>query len=111
MGLDQAGVASEVVVSRYSSMLKPAVARSMCTRKITSFGSREKKKEDAPPPPPPTLSRRLCPQFDTVFLRNLRILTNDRIKWACTRAQLISHPCKEVQNMYTCRENFMQAMI
>ena len=106
-----AGVASEVVVSRYSSMLKPAVARSMCTRKITSFGSREKKKEDAPPPPPPTLSRRLCPQFDTVFLRNLRILTNDRIKWACTRAALISHPCKEVQNMYTCRENFMQAMI
>lgn len=91
-----AGVASEVLYSRYSSMLKPAIARSMCIRRITPFDHDK------------TLG--ICPQFETVFVRNLQILIRDSSKYVCLQRQLESHPCKGLSG-HACRDLFITAML
>ena len=101
-----AGVASEMLVSRYSSMLKPAVARSMCTRRVSHFA--EKPARDAQSGS--SARQKLCPQFDVVFLRNLQVLTANQGKYACTQQQLVRHPCKGLSGN-ACRDSFITAMI
>ena len=90
-----AGLATEVHFSRYSSMLKPAVARSMCTRTLTTF-------HDA--------ARSACPQLDKVFVRNLGPLTQYAGKYMCARKQLPpGHPCLSL-SPGDCRMSFVRAM-
>ena len=90
-----AGLAAEVQFSRYSSMLKPAVARSVCNRRVTPFRSD---------------GASACPHFDVAFLRNLQILTREGQKYECMQRQLAQHPCKGLPAR-TCREAFVAALV
>jgi hypothetical protein len=90
-----AGLATEVQFSRYSTMLKPAVARSMCTRRLVIF---------------PESPASLCPRFDVAFFRNMHLLTQDSQKWACLQQQLAQHPCKG-RDGNSCTVVFTTAMV
>ena len=105
-----AGVAAEVHISRYSTMLKPAVVRSMCIRRVVPFGFREEPQSDRAAGGRSAGSASMCPRFDIAFLRNLHILTSDKTKYACMQEQLHAHPCKE-KSARACREQFTAAMI
>lgn len=89
-----AGLMDEVHISRYSSMMKPAVARSMCVRRVLPFA-------DNP--------QRICPQFEVAFFRNLHVLTAISTKWSCVQKELATHPCKDVPGHY-CRLRFAAAL-
>ena len=90
-----AGLAAEVRFSRYSVMLKPAVARSVCTRRVVSFDES---------------AAAACPHFDRVFVRNPHILTKDPHIYACVQQQLPhAHPCRGVPRA-ACRGAFVAAM-
>ena len=90
-----AGYASEVRVSRYSVMLKPAVARSVCTRKVATFGR------------DPSSG---CPRLDATFWRNLQILTGSAKTYECALQQAPpDHPCAGLRASH-CRKSFLVAM-
>jgi hypothetical protein len=108
-----ASAASAVLASRYSSMLKPAVTRSVCNRRVRTFdvGERRAWANIGQVPLPGGAERQsACPQFDVVFVRNLHILTQDPPKYVCMQKQLVSHPCKDL-GWTACRESFIAAMV
>lgn len=112
-----AGLMTEVHVSKYSSMLKPAVARSMCTRRVVPFDFHRSIIKDKRVACESDhfcegdLARRLsfCPRFDVAFFRNMRVLTSIGSKWECAQQQLLHHPCKNVSGS-ACRLGFASAM-
>ena len=89
-----AGLATEVHVSRYSSFMRPVVARSVCTLRVRAFGT------DGSP----------CPRFDQLFVRNMHVLRQYAAKYECMQQQVPKdHPCKHVGSR-KCRESFVRGM-
>ena len=84
-------------------MLKPAVVRSMCTRRVKPFGGEPRHKERKE-------DHGVCPRFDVAFLRNLQILSRDKVKYACTQEQLEAHPCKG-KPVHECRKHFVASLV
>ena len=101
-----AGLAREVQISRYSSMLKPAVARSMCTARVVPFdgGGTGRGKRGAVGG-----AGGVCPLFDVAFVRDLHRHTEIPARYACVQEQLASHPCKDVRAA-ACDEGFIAAL-
>ena len=89
------GLAREVRFSQYSIMLKPAVARSMCTTSLVAFHQRQDSG---------------CPRLDATFVRNLNTVLARPDWYRCMQQQLPSaHPCRWV-SARECQTSFVRAM-
>ncbi len=89
-----AGHATELHVSRYSSFMRPAVARSMCNRRVLPLGG----------------AKSPCPRFDRTFVRNMHVLRSWAARWTCLKSQLDDgHPCKAV-TARECRRSFIEGL-